>query len=188
MQARDLLVQLPEPLPAPRPSPPARTAPAVPARAGGQPAPAAAVGEDTPPAGKRVFTSDDLPRGVRPAGERRPVPLPPSLQAAQVPVESVKASTQDDLRVVSAGQEQGQLVLQVEYTLLSQHSRPVFVGAWVQVGSVSRYFGYSPPVAPGRGTVRVVLVGAPADVSTLRIAFLESGGQRFLVKDVTLQR
>lgn len=117
--------------------------------------------------------------------------ITPALEAArpQRPAESAILSPLDDVRVVGVTQEPGRLVLAVEYRLATQKFRPVYIGAWVQMGGASRYFGYSPaPVGIGTGTARVPLPGASPDLTSVRVSFFEHGGQRFFVKDVPLPR
>lgn len=189
--ARDLLRQIPE-------TPPTQAqAPPVAARA--TPHPAATrqqsvreperPGEDRP----SVITTDDLAARRRGPllGERRtPASLPPSLrssQAAPPPVQSA-AAAQNDVRVISVTPEQGRVVVSVQYYLASQHQRPVFVGAWVLTGGAARHFGYSSPISQGSGTTRVVLSGASPDLTNLRLAFFEEGGQRFFTKDLIIPK
>ncbi len=203
--ARDLLKQIPEPV-QPRPvqppltQPPTAVArsrtPATPPPGRPEPVPAPTLRErfeQERPSAKPSATATEEVAGSRgsPTGARRPpASLPPSLQNAQSSAaQSAAATAQNDVRVISAVPEQGQVVLNLEYHLATQRPRPVFVGAWVQSGAVSRYFGYSSsPIAPGRGQTRVILPGAPADLSNLRIAFFEEGGQRFFIKDVTIPK
>lgn len=187
-QARDLMAQIPDPALLPsHPAPPA----AVPAARTRAPAAQAPAPAEPQPQQPGVLTNDDLRgRSAALGGRRKPVELPPSLQAAQAPtVQSARSSSMDEIQVTGISQEPGRLVLTMNYHLASQRGRPVFVGAWVQSGGASLYFAYTPsPVSPGRGTARVALPNAPANVSNIRVAFFEDGGARFFVKDVILPK
>ena len=180
--ARSLLAQLPADAPVRR-----AEVPAGPMGRAGAPVVVPAPAEEE---GRRVITGDDLRGGRSPAtGPRRTPQIPASLQGSTAPRQPASAAAaRDELRVASVIPEKGQLTLVVEYTLASAHSRPVYIGAWVQAGSISRNFGYSKPVAPGSGSARLSLPGAGADVAALRIAFFEQGGAQFFVRDVVLKK
>jgi hypothetical protein len=93
------------------------------------------------------------------------------------------------VRLISATRQPGKVVLLVQYHLVSRHQRPVLVGAWALGGGSARNFGYSAsPIAPGRGTTTVTLSGVSPNLSRLRIAFIEQGGQRFFTKDLTVPK
>lgn len=143
--------------------------------------------------GTSVVTTDELLEGrraPRTARRRKPAALPPSIQAARTGSNRrASAATRDDVRLISVTQQQGNLVVLVQYRLASQHQRPVHVGAWVLSGGAARNFSYSAsPIVPGGGTTRVTLSGASSNVSRLRIAFFEEGGRRFFSKDLTVPK
>ena len=138
-----------------------------------------------------VVTTDDLLEGrgtSRTARRRKQASIPPSLQAARTPaVQGARSASRDNVRLISVTRQPGKVVLLVQYHLATKHQRPVLVGAWVISGGSAQNFGYNAsPIAPGRGTATVTLSGVPSDLSRLRIAFLEQGGQRFFTKDLTV--
>ena len=184
-QARELMSQIPPDVaqaapPVQRPVP-AAAAPAA------QPAPEPTLREKIE---QGALTNDDLAaRRGQPSGARKVV-IPPSLQGpGSAPAQPVAIAGMDDVRVTAVTQEAAGLGLTIEYRLGSQRGRPVFVGAWVQVGTAARNFGYNrTPLTQGAGVTNVVLPGATRDVSTLRLAFFEEGGQRFFIKDINIQK
>jgi len=190
--AREMLRQIPETAATPAPQPPA-VARATPPTAARQPAPEASrAPEPSDPSRPGMITTDDLAARRRGPllGERRtPAELPASLQSSKpaAPVQSA-AAAQDDARVISITPESGRVVVSVQYNLASQRQKPVYVGAWVLTGGAARYFGYSSPISPGRGTTTVTLSGASPDFTNLRVAFFEVGGQRFFTKDLIIQK
>ena len=138
-----------------------------------------------------VVTTDDLLESrsaSRTTRRRKQASIPPSLQAARTPaVQGARSASRDDVRLISVTRQPGKVVLLVQYHLATQHQRPVLVGAWVLSGGSAQNFGYNAsPIAPGRGTATVTLSGVPPDLSRLRVAFLEQGGQRFFTKDLTV--
>ena len=191
--ARDLLERIPEPRPTPA------RGPAVVARStrSGAVSSSSRQRQAREPAAdlsewkSSVVTTDDLLEGrgtSRIARRRKQASIPPSLQAARTPaVQGARSASRDNVRLISVTRQPGKVVLLVQYHLATQHQRPVLVGAWVLSGSSAQNFGYSAsPIAPGRGTATVTLSGVPPDLSRLRIAFLEQGGQRFFTKDLTV--
>ena len=198
-ESRSLLKQIPEPRPTParRPTVVARTtrsgAVASPRRRRQAPEPVADryLSEGASEGKRSVITTDDLLEGggaVRTTRRRKQVSIPPSLRAARAPsVQGVAAAARDDVRVISLTRQPGKVVALLQYRLASQHQRPVLVGAWVLSGGSARNFSYSAsPIAPGQGTTSVTLSGVSPDLSHLRIAFFEQGGQRFFTKDLTV--
>lgn len=155
------------------------------------PGAAATPAEPEPETGRRVFTSDDLAGGRMPTLPRRTPSIPASLQSAQVgaPSQSVKAAALDELRLLKAGYESGQWTVEVEYNLVSSHTRPVYLGAWMTDQSVSRRLGYTAaPMASGRATARINLPGVPPTASNLRIVFFEDKGALFFTRDFTISK
>ena len=209
-EARALLARIPEDRPAAqaaaRPAvPPAREqaaakgAKGVTAKAAaGKPA-ASGAGAAAAPAvpaqaeqSRRVFTSDDLAAGRASASVRRAPSIPPSLQSAQVGASSgqgIKAALQDELRLLRTSYESGQWTVEVEYNLLTAHSRPVYLGAWMTDATVSRRLGYTAaPMSSGRATARIVLPGIPPTASNLRIVFFEEKGALFFTRDFVISK
>ena len=191
--ARDLLERIPEPRPTPA------RGPAVVARStrSGAVSSSSRQRQAREPAAdlsewkSSVVTTDDLLEGrstSRTARRRKQASIPPSLQAARTPaVQGARSASRDNVRLISVTRQPGKVVLLVQYHLATQHQRPVLVGAWVLSGGSAQNFGYNAsPIAPGRGTATVTLSGVPPDLSRLRIAFLEQGGQRFFTKDLTV--
>ena len=191
--ARDLLERIPEPRPTPA------RGPAVVARSRRSGAVSSSSrqrqtrepGADLSEWKSSVVTTDDLLEGrgtSRTARRRKQASIPPSLQAARTPaVQGARSASRDNVRLISVTRQPGKVVLLVQYHLATQHQRPVLVGAWVLSGGSAQNFGYNAsPIAPGRGTATVTLSGVPPDLSRLRIAFLEQGGQRFFTKDLTV--
>ncbi len=181
--ARDLLERIPEPRPT------SARGPAVVARStrSGAREPVA----DRSERKSSVVTTDDLLEGrgtSATARRRKQASIPPSLQAARTPaVQGARSASRDDVRLISVTRQPGKVVLLVQYRLATQHQRPVLVGAWVLSGGSAQNFGYSTsPIAPGRGTATVTLSGVPPDLSRLRVAFFEQGGQRFFTKNRTV--
>lgn len=193
--ARDLLERIPKPRPAParRPTVVAR-ANSPSARTRRQaPGPVADPSESASEGKRSVITTDDLLEGrggARITRRRKQISIPPSLRAAQArPVRGASAAARNDVRLISATRQPGKVVLLVQYHLVSRHQRPVLVGAWALGGGSARNFGYSAsPIAPGRGTTTVTLSGVSPNLSRLRIAFIEQGGQRFFTKDLTVPK
>jgi hypothetical protein len=211
-EARALLSQIPEDRPAPqaaaRPAvPPAREqAAATAARGGagsrtaaGKPAAsgagtaAASAGPAQAEQSRRVFTSDDLAAGRVSGSFRRAAPsIPASLQTSQVGSSSgqgVKAALQDDLRLLRTSYESGQWTVEVEYNLVTTHSRPVYLGAWMTDPTVSRRLGYTAaPMSSGRATARIALPSIPPTASNLRIVFFEDKGALFFTRDFVITK
>jgi len=209
-EARALLSQIPEERPAAqaaaRPAvPPAREPAAATAAPGSAAAKTAAGKPAAPGAGaaaasaapaqadqsRRVFTSDDLAAGRVSGSFRRAAPsIPSSLQSSQAsPSQGIKAAVQDDLRLLRASYESGQWTVEIEYNLLSTHTRPVYLGAWMTDATVSRRLGYTAaPMSSGRATARVVLPGIPPTASNLRIVFFEEKGALFFTRDFVVSK
>ena len=191
--ARDLLEQIPGPRPTPARGPTvvARSTRSGAVSSSSRQRQARELGADLSEWKSSVVTTDDLLEGrgtSRTARRRKQVSIPPSLQAARTPaVQGARSASRDNVRLISVTRQPGKVVLFVQYRLATQHQRPVLVGAWVLSGGSAQNFGYSAsPIAPGRGTATVTLSGVPPDLSRLRIAFLEQGGQRFFTKDLTV--
>ena len=193
--ARDLLQRTPKPRPAPARSPTVvarATRPSARTRRQA-PGPVADPSESANEGKRSVITTDDLLEGrggARTTRRRKQTSIPPSLRAAQArPVQGASAAARNDVRLISATRQPGKVVLLVQYHLVSRHQRPVLVGAWALGGGSARNFGYSAsPIAPGRGTTTVTLSGVSPNLSRLRIAFIEQGGQRFFTKDLTVPK
>ena len=199
--ARSLLKQIPEPRPSParRPAAVARatrpSAVASPRPRRQAPGPVADryPSEGASEGKSSVITTDDLLEGrsgARTTRRRKQASIPPSLRAAQVrPAQSASAAARDNVRLISLTRQPGKVVALLQYRLASQHQRPVLVGAWALSGGSARNFSYSAsPIAPGQGTTTVTLSGVSPDLSRLRIAFFEQGGQRFFTKDLTVPK
>jgi len=142
---------------------------------------------------RRVFTSDDLAAGRASGSFRRTAPsIPPSLQSSQVGASSgqgVKAALQDELRLLRTSYESGQWTVEVEYNLLTAHTRTVYLGAWMTDPTVSRRLGYTAaPMSSGRATARIVLPGIPPTASNLRIVFFEEKGALFFTRDFVISK
>jgi hypothetical protein len=79
--------------------------------------------------------------------------------------------------------------VEIEYNLLSTHTRPVYLGAWMTDATVSRRLGYTAaPMSSGRATARVVLPGIPPTASNLRIVFFEEKGALFFTRDFVVSK
>jgi hypothetical protein len=210
--ARALLSQIPEERPAAqaaaRPAvPPAREQAAARGAKGGLAAKAAAGKPAASGAGtaaasaapaqaeqsRRVFTSDDLAAGRLSGSFPRATPsIPSSLQSSQAGPSSgqgIKAALQDELRLLRATYESGQWTVEIEYNLLSTHTRPVYLGAWMTDATVSRRLGYTAaPMSSGRATARIVLPSVPPTASNLRIVFFEEKGALFFTRDFVITK
>ncbi len=153
---------------------------------------AAPPAEPEPEAGRRVFTGEDLAGGRTPSVQRRTPSIPASLQSSQVPAaaaQSVKAAVQDELRLLKATYDSGGWTVEVEYNLISSHTRAVYLGAWMTDPTVSRRLGYTAaPMSSGRATARISLPGVPPGASNLRIVFFEDKGTLFFTKDFTITK